>query len=43
MTRFGLFLDAVSSLAGVAIAVTAALLVGARLGWAAADSPAAAR
>jgi O-antigen/teichoic acid export membrane protein len=40
--RFGLFLDLASSLVGVAIAVAAALLVGPKLGWTPADSPAAA-
>ncbi|MET0272747.1 MAG: lipopolysaccharide biosynthesis protein, partial [Phenylobacterium sp.] len=42
VVRFGLFLDLASSLVGVAIAVVAALLVGPRLGWTPADSPAAA-
>jgi O-antigen/teichoic acid export membrane protein len=42
VVRFGLFLDAASSVVGVGVAVTAALLVGQRLGWTPADSPAAA-
>ena len=40
--RFTLFLDVASSLVGVAVAVTAALLFGDRLGWNPADSPKAA-
>ncbi len=42
VVRFTLFLDVASSLVGVAIAVTAALLFGERLGWSPADSPKAA-
>lgn len=39
VVRFTLFLDGLSSLGGVAIAVAAALLFGAQLGWPAGDSP----
>jgi O-antigen/teichoic acid export membrane protein len=42
VVRFTIFLDLASSLVGVAIAATAALLFGERLGWTAADSPKAA-
>ena len=42
VVRFTLVLDLASSLVGVAIAVTAALLFGDRLGWTAPDSPKAA-
>ena len=42
VVRFTLFLDVASSLVGVAVAVTAALLFGDRLGWSPADSPKAA-
>ena len=42
VVRFTLFLDVASSLVGVAVAVTAALLFGDRLGWNPADSPKAA-
>jgi MYXO-CTERM domain-containing protein len=39
VVRFTLFLDILSSLGGVAIAVAAALLFGAQLGWTVADNP----
>lgn len=39
VVRFTLFLDVLSSLGGVAIAVATALLFGAQLGWARGDSP----
>jgi O-antigen/teichoic acid export membrane protein len=42
VVRFTLFLDVASSLVGVAVAVTAALLFGDKLGWNPADSPKAA-
>jgi len=42
VTRFTLFLDAASSLVGVAVAAGAAMLFGERLGWSPADSPKAA-
>ena len=42
VVRFTFFLDTASSLVGVAVAVTAAMLFGERLGWSPADSPKAA-
>ena len=42
VVRFTLFLDVASSLVGVAVAVTAAMLFGHRLGWTPGDSPKAA-
>jgi O-antigen/teichoic acid export membrane protein len=42
VVRFTLFLDVISSLAGVAVAICVALLAGAFFGWSEAQSPAAA-
>ncbi|WP_176695850.1 lipopolysaccharide biosynthesis protein [Phenylobacterium immobile] len=42
VVRFTLFLDVLSSFGGIAIAIAAALIFGAQLGWTSADSPAAA-
>jgi O-antigen/teichoic acid export membrane protein len=42
VVRFTVFLDVISGLLGVAVAVAATYLVGGRLGWSAAETPAAA-